>query len=416
MDALAEIERLVAFEGRAPGSDAERRAADHLAGRLRSLGRDAGVEAFWTWPGWAPTHLLHAALALLGSVTSVYDAPAGIGLLALALVSTVLDLTGRLHLGRRLTSARASQNVVSYEEGDKPGVLVLVAHYDAARTGAPFRVATVALLERLRRIVRYPVGLFQLFTGCIVVLLACAVARALGVDSLGLSAVQFVPTLLLVLCVPALVEVTLSRAVPGANDNASGVATALRLAERHGGDLEHFDLWVVLPGAEEGLLLGMQRWLRRHRRELDRRLTVFVGLDRVGIGSVRYARREGFLVRRPYHRQLLGLCEATAEALGGAAIGVAPASATAVRAARRRRYPAVAVSCGDDSGRSPHHHLASDTPERIEGEALEGAFEFASALIERIDREAGPDVAALAKGGRAKAAAHGEAEAEAARG
>jgi len=33
----------------------------------------------------------------------------------------------------------------------------------------------------------------------------------------------------------------------------------LRLAERYGGDLDHFDVWVLFPGAEEGLVLGMAR-------------------------------------------------------------------------------------------------------------------------------------------------------------
>jgi hypothetical protein len=39
-----EIEALVAYEGRGAGTDAERRAAEHLARRLRAIGREGEVE------------------------------------------------------------------------------------------------------------------------------------------------------------------------------------------------------------------------------------------------------------------------------------------------------------------------------------------------------------------------------------
>ena len=54
MDAFAEAETLVdEFGPRSPGSDAERRAAQHLCRRLEELGREAHVEGFSVWPQWA---------------------------------------------------------------------------------------------------------------------------------------------------------------------------------------------------------------------------------------------------------------------------------------------------------------------------------------------------------------------------
>ena len=47
MDAFAEAETLVdEFGPRPPGSDAERRAAQHLCQRLEELGREAHIEGF----------------------------------------------------------------------------------------------------------------------------------------------------------------------------------------------------------------------------------------------------------------------------------------------------------------------------------------------------------------------------------
>lgn len=63
------------------------------------------------------------------------------------------------------------------------------------------------------------------------------------------TAVQLIPTIGLIVTVVALLDVALSDPVPGANDNASGVATVLRLAERFAGELDHFAVWVLITGA-----------------------------------------------------------------------------------------------------------------------------------------------------------------------
>jgi hypothetical protein len=68
MGAPEEIEALVAHEGRTPGTDAERRAAHHLKGRLEELGREAETEHVDAWPAW---HLNYALLALIAVVVIV---------------------------------------------------------------------------------------------------------------------------------------------------------------------------------------------------------------------------------------------------------------------------------------------------------------------------------------------------------
>ena len=53
LDTFAEAEALADEIGPRPaGSDAERRAARHLAGRLEGLGREVVVEPFAVWPAW----------------------------------------------------------------------------------------------------------------------------------------------------------------------------------------------------------------------------------------------------------------------------------------------------------------------------------------------------------------------------
>ena len=343
MNAREQIEALLAHDRRGPGTDAERRAARYLARRLEGLGRDAVVEPFEVWPAYPLAHLIHALLAIAGSVVSVYSPLVGTALVAVAVVLTFGDVSGLFMLTRRLTGRRASQNVVSAEEGGKPGMLVLVAHYDAGRPPRAFRV----------------------FFWSMVAVLVFSAARLPGLDGPVLTAVQFVPTVLLIVSVPLLVDLALSGAPAGANDNASGVATVLRLAERYGGALEHFDLNVLFTGSGA---LGMRAFLKRHRKELSKERTVFVNVDEVGTGTVRYSRS---------HVQLVEICDEIVEDDEGAFD--APPVGRRSPGLGYAGYPAITISCGP-------------ALERVDDEALERAFGFCSELVERLDAAIGPDL------------------------
>ena len=395
MDPLQDIEALVAHRGRWPGTDAERRAARHLERRLRELGRNADAEPFDVWPRWPLTHVLHALAAIAGSLAAVTDPLAGSIVVAAAALLAFGDLTGAFHLTRRLTGRRASQNVVSREDGGRPGTLVLLAHYDAARSGAVFSDRAMRRRARIGRLLRRPIGPFEPFFWSILAVLACTLLRLAGVEGDPVAAVQFAATVLLIVSVALLADIGLSEIVPGANDNASGVATALRLAERYGGDLEHFDLWVVLTGSEEAFAQGARAFVRRHRGELERGRTVFVSIDKVGSGTVRYARREGLLFARGLHPSLLDLCDQIADedyedANRYDARSIVSRSVTDAVPASGKGYAAASIQCLPESGYAPHYHQPTDVPENVDPEALERAFGFCSELIELIDDEIGP--------------------------
>src|SRR6266536_3636674 len=309
MDALAEIEALVAYEGRWAGMEGERRAAEHLAGRLRSLGRDAELEPAVVHPDYPLTYVLHILLALAGGAVSMRRPKLGAAALSASIVSAFGDSNARFHLLRRLTKRAVTHNVLSREQGGKPGTLILLAHYDAAKTGRLFDPKALERRVRLGRRLGLEIGLFEPFTWSLLGLLALALLRAAGVPRQVLSAARIPPMLTLAAHIPLLLEVRASAPVPGAADNASGVATVLRLAERHGGRLRHYDVWVLFTGAEEGLLLGMREWVRRHKHELDPQRTIFLNIDEAGYGTVRYAIGEGRGVANPNTPTLSELCD-----------------------------------------------------------------------------------------------------------
>ncbi|MEA2216726.1 MAG: hypothetical protein QOK19_2287 [Solirubrobacteraceae bacterium] len=399
IDARDQIERLVGFENRQAGTDAERRAANDLAAQLRGLDRDAEVEPIVVRPRWYIAHLIHALLAIAGSAISVNNALAGTILVAVAAIATIGDITGRLPITRLITGRRASQNVVSTERTSRPGTLILSAHYDTARGGAAYGKTDelrAALGHRLKR----PIGPAEPFAWSILLLLAATIARLAGLDGPLLSAVQFVPTVVLIVSLPYLADVALSGAVPGANDNASGVATVLRLAERYGETLDHLDVWLVFTGAQEPGALGMTAWLRRHKGELDPESTIVLNVDEVGHGTIRYATKEGPLTAPRQHRQLTSLCDQIAEEdAGEGRYGARPVTARHpgdAYAARARGIPAITISTAGALDRAPHHHRPADTPDQIDDQALDRAFRFCSELIELIDERIGPEIAAAA--------------------
>ena len=115
-----------------------RRAAGPRSSRPTSTRRSARAMA------------LHCLLGVAGSLVAVAVPALGFGLVLLAATSLYLDLNYRFYLLRRLFFRRASQNVVSPAPGPgAPARLVLVAHYDAGRTGAVF------VSKRARRASRF---------------------------------------------------------------------------------------------------------------------------------------------------------------------------------------------------------------------------------------------------------------------
>ena len=391
------IRRLCSFERRRAGTDAERRAANWLAQRLREGGRDVEVEPTYVHPQYALVHAVHCALGIAGSLLSLASPPVGFAIVLAAATSAYLDLNTRFYLVRRLFFRRASQNVVSRgTRPDAPVRVILCAHYDAAQTGRAFRPRTVRRAARVGKRLRIPIGPFRIVFWSLASLLPILGARMAGVEAEWLAIVQVVPTLVLVVAVFALVDIALSDVVPGANDNASGVATALSLASDLDRDRPaHLDVWVLLTGAGWSLQEGMRGFLRAHRKTLPRTGTYFLCVDAVGHGDVRFETATGWVVSYPHDVRLVELCEAIAAAdrdgdrrYRARALRLGGLAGDSV-AARVRRYAATTITCADELDVVPGAETAADVPDRIDPDALDRAHGFALDLVRQLDRDAG---------------------------
>jgi Peptidase family M28 len=394
MDVISE---LCSFEGRRAGTDAERRAANWLAGRLRGTGRRTDVEPTYVHPQYGLVHALHCVVGFAGSLVAIVQPAVGFGLVLVAAVSMYLDLNGRFYLARRLFFRRASQNVIARgKKPDAPARVFITAHYDSARTGAAFDPRRVARASRLSSRLPFPVSPFRILFWSLAILLPILGARMAGVDSNLVSLLQLIPTLTLLIGVFLLTDIELSDVVPGANDNASGVATALALAEELDAEPpENLDVWILLTGGEEGQMEGMRSFIRAHRKSIDRESSYFIVLDAVGAGTVRWQTGEGLAVTYDLDRRLAELCAAVAEAdrENGNRFGAKPwrsAFATDALPARIAKLRATTITCLADGSILPaHYHRPEDDPKRIDRGALDRAHGFALALLLALDRDVG---------------------------
>ena len=390
------IRELCSFEGRLAGTDAERRAANRLAERLRAFGRRAEIEPTYVHPQSALVHASHCLIAFAGSLIAISSPVVGFALVLFAATSMYLDLNYRLYLLRSLFFRRASQNVVS--AGTNPGArgrLVICSHLDAGRSGAIYAPRRARLAARIARRSPVPLGPFRILFWSLALLLPLLGARMAGLDSDVVSVLQLLPTLVLLVGLFALVEIEVSDVVPGASDNASGVAAAISLAA----ELEHeppanLDVWVVLDGGEECQQEGMRRFVRAHRKRFERERTFFLALDTIGAGDVRFETSAGWLISYAMDRRLVELCTAIAEADAGGerrydaaplASGIAGDSMPLRLAGMR----SIGITCRDADGIAPRRHLPDDTPENIDRASVERAHAFTLELIRRLDADLG---------------------------
>lgn len=390
------ITALAAFEGRGPGTDAERRAAQWLARELVTERQRVRIETFWCRPNWALAHAWHVALALVGSLVSVSHPTIGVVLLAVALVSTIVDDVAGRSLGRRLTPERASQNVIATARppGSGPGPapparLIVTANYDAGRTGLIYRDPVRATAGRLRRATG---GVAPGWLAWLVLAIAYELAIAIVRSTQhhpphALGVLQLPPAVALVLALALLLDASGAGYGPGAGDNAAGIVVALELARTLGtaragadpADTSAVGLELVLQGAGQDEQIGLHRYLRTRKRELRHANVAVLGIAACGAGFPAWWSSDGRLVPLRYARSLRELCADTA-ATAHRGRGTTPALP-----ARATGLPAIAIGCLDDRGLAPRSHQRTDTPEQIDDDALNRAVALGLTLIAALE-------------------------------
>lgn len=386
--ALPLLERAVhvlAAIDRPSASDGETRAALWIADELRALGLDAQVEAeraHGTY--WWPIGLLNAvALWSLRQTRRGRRWRAAVSAAA-ATAALVDDLDHRSRWFRRAALPRRPTHNVTAVAGDPSAArtVVVVAHHDAAHSGAIFDPALPRALqarfpEQYARGVFHPPLLWLTVLGPI--LAAVAAVRG-GGRAAAAARVLTTGTML------AMVDIGRRAVVPGANDNLSAVAVILGLAQQLiERPVEGVRVLLVSAGSEESFSEGMAAWGRRHFPELPRDTTWVVAVDSVGSPTLCLPLSEGFLRNYDYDPALRRDAAEVAAELGAT---LAPdfrfSFASDAQIAHHAGYRSMLVSSIDELRTPSNYHWPTDTADRVSYATVADAVAVVDGLIRRI--------------------------------
>jgi len=388
---LREVVETLAPLDRTPCSPGERIAAEWLHARMNAVeGVEAQLEDEPSWGTFPPTSTGLGLLGILAALLSLGGRRALARLLAAATFAGIVDEAGNgPRIVRRLVrKRRQTVNVIAATgDPDARATFVVLAHHDAPQTGVIFDQSLQRrIYERvpwLLESVKTPPP--QWWLG-----LAGPLATLLGALSRRRSRIGARIGLGLGLVGTALVaDVWRSETVPGANDNLSGVAALVALAELlRERPIPGLRVLLVSCGAEETLQDGIRAFVARHRHELDPVSTRFINLDTIGSpylvsleaeGPVRMEEYTG-----PWLRDLIERCAAE--------LGVTLLRGYRARASSdsvipsRAGYPIATLVSITDWRAPANYHLPSDVPANLDygtiAEATRLVYEVARSLAD----------------------------------
>jgi hypothetical protein len=291
-------------------------------------------------------------------------------LAAATLASFELEYSGRSQWLRRLLPTGEGANAVGRlpARGERRRTLVLVAHHDAARTGLMWDPRLLAAGNRAARRSGKRASL------------ALLPELALGLAIAGGRVPRALATALLGTAIALLAQVARGPVVPGANDNASGVAAMLSAVEELAAERpDGLEVIALAPGGEEAGMGGMSAWLNAHAQELDPATSLVLGLDTVGSGEPVVLTAEGGLWPVRYGAQDVAFAERVAAASGVELRRWRLGAWTDPVLARLAGLPAVSILSVRDGG-FPNYHLPSDTPESVDYDCVERCVRAATAI------------------------------------
>jgi Zn-dependent M28 family amino/carboxypeptidase len=380
------IEALAPLQRRA-GTSGEKQAAVWIARRLSDAAAPAEVQDEHFLDGYArPIGTLAAAGALAGLASLRGGRTRKLGAAAAAGVTAAIadDISNGPRLFRRATTRRRTTWNVVARCGDQaaPRTLVVLAHHDAAPTGAIFddRVQ-VWLGERFPGIIERIDTSVPLWWGMLSAPAVVALGAARG--RRGMIAAGAAGSLL---ATAVFADVARSPIVPGANDNLSAVAVLIALAERlRRRPLRSLSVLLVSCGAEEVLQGGIHGFARRHFPALNRERTWFLNLETVGSPRLIMLEGEGPVVMEDYHdRSFRDLIARTAHEAGvPLRRGMRSRNSTDAVIPSRAGYPTATIASMDRYKALSNYHRMTDTPENIDYTTVRQAL----TLTEHVARE-----------------------------
>ena len=366
----------------------EKAAAQYASQVLEQAGFRPVTETFESGCSSYSPYALFSGIFLLGVflfwIGGRWGAVAALLLSVFAIASVLLELTFRANPFRWLLPKGKSQNVWARIEPQDVSreQIVLLGHLDTNRT--PLLFSSAGWVKFMGIII--PLGL-----GSALLLTVFFIIGSIAPKPLWLY-ISLPFALVLLVLLSLMLQANLSPFSPGANDNATGAAAVLSVAEKLTKEpLKHTAVWTVLTGCEEVGCYGAEFFAQMHKKELGK--PVWIPLEYLGgiAADPAYILSETFLLKSPSDPDLIKLADQIADQQpelkihslhwGGAytdgAIGAKHGFRILTIASLRR------------DGSFPEWHRLTDTVENVDVEVLDRSQKFLWMLLQEIDKDTG---------------------------
>jgi len=368
------------------GSTTQNEAAtkDFIVKELKNLVYDPKTEEFISAKsGWYP-YALFAFLMLFAELLYMINIPAAAVVISIiSLVSVITELLFKANLFRLLLPKGKSANVTLKIEpkGEVKKKVILMAHMDSHRTPIAFSSpGWVKLFDVL-----VPIGLASAFIMTVIYSLSIFIFwqywTILTIPFTAVLAAIFIIT----------IQTDFTPYTEGANDNASGVAVCLGIAEKLKNEaLAGVETWIVFSGCEEVGCYGADNFAALHNNELKD--AYWITVDSVGSPNAKlcYLTREKFLLEAKSDPFLVSIADSVSKEnpdIGAKSCDNFIGAYTESSIADKYGYKVLTLIALSEDGRFENWHQTSDVLDNVDPDMVEKCFRFAWEILKEIDKK-----------------------------
>lgn len=382
-----EVVETLALLERGAGSPGEAEAAQWIAARLTQAGCEVEVDDVQFLDGYAKLIGTLAAAGVAAGVAALIKPTRALGGAAAAAISAAIadDISNGPRVFRKATTEpRTTQNVVA-TCGD-PGAehtLVVLAHHDAAPTGAIFDERGQAWMgEHFPGIIERIDTSLPLWWPMVAAPAAIAFGarkRRRGMIRAGIAGC--------LLGTAVFADIARSPIVPGASDNLTAVAVLVALAERlREQPIEGLRVVLASCGAEEVLQGGIYAFTEQRLKPLDRERTWVLNLDTLGSPNLIMLEGEGCIVMEDYFDRNFRNLVARAADKANAPLrrGMRSRNSTDSVIPSRAGYPTATFASMNRYKALSHYHQMTDTPKNVIYRTVDQALTITEAVAREL--------------------------------
>lgn len=355
----------------------ERRAAEYLKDRLLNYTPHVALQDFRSFE--SPLGLFASYLgeyilvALLALWWPGFALLYGTGIF----IAFLAEFMGTRVFSRFLPEFESQNVIAQFKTASPKRHIIIHAYYDS---GAANPLLSPQYLRWLR-------PAFLLIIAAIVLILATCAVDALDTGPAGLPALTTTlrwsaAIVLAVVAIACFICAGLSEDVRGANNNASGVAAALAIAqELRQHPIPESEVWILLTGAHEAWMSGMRHFLDNAPHVA--RDTYLLNLEAVGVGTLHYITVEGMLhpVRATHMLRFAAAHTARNHGITPAAFRRLP---TALHIPLYRGWQGMSIMALDQCGLPHAWNSVEDKLAYLDEEQILTAARFTVALLRQL--------------------------------